>query len=819
MCSSTTAIDASTTEKLRIFPFKKRMLKNKKNPDLGVVDPSTSEHIIFRFYDEFSPSNTLHGMSISRRIRYLFVFMFFGILGGEFLAKPILHHAGMTEVQLLNELMSKGTSMMVTPALLNNIFSNSIHNLNIPHNIKPNVMLENTLRFINATAIETRSRASSASLRTKKEPSPGSQLASQGALAKHPVIMVPGFITSGLEFWSGEECYSSWIKPRQKVWGSLHIFLQSVLSDLQCYTRHLALDPITGQDPPNIKLRSASGFDAADYFMSTLWVWDKLIDNLSEVGYDASNMIMMGFDWRLGFPMLEERDGYFTKLKVNIEAMVKLEGQPAVITSHSFGSQVVLYFFKWVTVPESDGGGGGGEDWVEKNIHSFVNVAGPLLGVPKAVSALLSGEMKDTADLMGPMGTALERVLGRKNRKDLFTTWTSLWEMLPIGGDAIWGTGADILTSRERAGGSGVNKENGINAERKVCQIEASTFISTNSSANFTSSPIEDGVCFDTGEQYDRNQNLRKHDPKKGAMIAFSEDIATEDNANSSNYQILPSDTEVLLLQQNRNVQFDDHLESGNIAAIKDTATQGWWSSTDVNSFLKEWGGGYGSDLYGASLARDRGLTQAPWNDPTSNPLPNAPSTKLYCLYGVGIETERAYHYKKVLPIKNNVGNQNKYASEQHANESTDTRVPLSEHLPFVMDPTVNDYEQNIRAGVRFSDGDISVPLVSLGYVCADTWRNSPDINPSGMQVVTKEYAHIEEWQVNDPMRGGPRSSNHIDILGNIDVTTDIIKIATGFRQEDVQDQFVSDIHHIAAEVRKLKRLENRDTEELTNIM
>ncbi len=33
--------------------------------------------------------------------------------------------------------------------------------------------------------------------------------------------------------------------------------------------------------------------------------------------------------------------------------------------------------------------------------------------------------------------------------------------------------------------------------------------------------------------------------------------------------------------------------------------------------------------------------------DPTEEPLPQAPSFKLYCLYGVGVPSDRAFHYVK----------------------------------------------------------------------------------------------------------------------------------------------------------------------------
>ena len=87
----------------------------------------------------------------------------------------------------------------------------------------------------------------------------------------------------------------------------------------------------------------------------------------------------------------------------------------------------------------------GEKDWVERHIHSFVNIAGPVLGVPKAVTALLSGEMKDTAAIMGTMGAMMERIFGRNNRKEMWKTWGSLWAMLPKGGDTIWNHAGDIV--------------------------------------------------------------------------------------------------------------------------------------------------------------------------------------------------------------------------------------------------------------------------------------------------------------------------------------------------------------------------------------
>lgn len=45
----------------------------------------------------------------------------------------------------------------------------------------------------------------------------------------------------------------------------------------------------------------------------------KIIENLAVVNYDSNNLHLAPYDWRLSFWNLEERDGYFSKLKSTIE--------------------------------------------------------------------------------------------------------------------------------------------------------------------------------------------------------------------------------------------------------------------------------------------------------------------------------------------------------------------------------------------------------------------------------------------------------------------------------------------------------------------
>lgn len=45
----------------------------------------------------------------------------------------------------------------------------------------------------------------------------------------------------------------------------------------------------------------------------------KIVENLAVVNYDTNNLYLAPYDWRLSYWNLEERDGYFSKLKSTIE--------------------------------------------------------------------------------------------------------------------------------------------------------------------------------------------------------------------------------------------------------------------------------------------------------------------------------------------------------------------------------------------------------------------------------------------------------------------------------------------------------------------
>lgn len=124
------------------------------------------------------------------------------------------------------------------------------------------------------------------------------------------------------------------------------------------------------------------------------WIWNRIIENLASLGYDPTNSFTAAYDWRLSYPNLEVRDQYFTRLKFYIEMAVHTANRKVVIVSHSMGSQVLFYFFHWVA---SRKGGRGGQDWVDRHVDSWINLSGCMLGAVKDLTAVLSGEMRDTA--------------------------------------------------------------------------------------------------------------------------------------------------------------------------------------------------------------------------------------------------------------------------------------------------------------------------------------------------------------------------------------------------------------------------------------
>lgn len=467
----------------------------------------------------------------------------------------------------------------------------------------------------------------------------GKSMREKGLKMKHPIVFIPGYITTALEMWEGLEC-TSHQNSRSKIWGGFDMMAKLFL-DRACWIQHMKLDPKTGLDPnERIRIRAGEGIKSVDFFIQGYFVFASLIDNLAQIGYDINSMYVATYDWRLGFNQMELRDRYFTRLKFKIEEMRIIHGQKTAVVCHSLGAVLFHNFLQWVahTVPN-------GEKWIEDNVYTYINIAGPLLGVPKSIGALLSGEMKDTAQFGVLSKYILNPFLSLEQRTQLFRTWGSISEMLPKGNSKLW------------------------------------------------------------------NQNF----------INFN-----------------------ILYDKEKNVTLDN-------------LTEFLSESTDEN--MKEKLGSFDLNLHNSFEDKNNPKY---WSNPLAVPLPNAPSLKIFCLYGYGKQTEEAYFYK---PAKEENG------------------------VKYDMDVSMNDPNSTLSNGVFFGNGDGTVPLVSLGYPCYRSWR-SKKYNPHNIKVVTREYKHnpLPIWE---DVRGGATSSDHVDIMGNQEMIGDVIQIVSG---NNVEDQITSEI-------------------------
>lgn len=167
------------------------------------------------------------------------------------------------------------------------------------------------------------------------------------------------------------------------------------------------------------------------------------------------------------------------------------------------------------------------------------------------------------------------------------------------------------------------------------------------------------------------------------------------------------------------------------------------------------------------------------WVNPLLSPLPYAPNLTIHSLYGVGLPTERAY-----------VVNHAEVSAEPKAEDAVGD-------VAFLIDRSETDGKWLIN-GVRLVDGDGTVPLLSLGYLCARGWRRSKALNPSGVRVTCREYQHQTASGPAPSLRGGPTSADHVDIMGNAEMIRDVMRLVGG---QDLGDRVLSDIHRIAERV------------------
>ncbi|KAF4589341.1 Phospholipid:diacylglycerol acyltransferase [Ophiocordyceps camponoti-floridani] len=501
----------------------------------------------------------------------------------------------------------------------------------------------------------------------------GLKARAEGLDAHHPMIMVPGVISTGLESWGTANFSRQYF--RKRLWGSWTM-MRALVLDKEIWKRHIMLDTRTGLDPPSVKLRAAQGFDATDFFITGYWIWNKIFENLATIGYDPTNSFTAAYDWRLSYPNLEVRDQYFTRLKSYIETAVAFSDRKVVLASHSMGSQVIFYFFHWV---QSDQGGHGGEDWVDRHIDSWINISGCMLGAVKDLTAVLSGEMRDTAQLNAFAIYGLEKFLSKEERANIFRAMPGISSMLPIGGNSVWGDlnwAPDDSPDQSFSYGSILNFKPG---------------------SNWTT-------------------------PEKNLTIEESLDY----------------------LFRTADDWYGKQIRGSYSHGVAQTAAEVKANEKDPKK----------------------------WINPLETSLPNAPNLRIYCFYGVGKPTERAYYYRP-------------------------PDQPAATNLTMTIDTGLTMADGKVDHGVVLGEGDGTVPLLSTGFMCNRGWHMKR-YNPGESRITVVEMPHEPD---RFSPRGGPNTADHVDILGRQNLNELVLRVAAG-KGDTITDYIISNIREYAAKVK-----------------
>ena len=634
----------------------------------------------------------------------------------------------------------------------------------MPHWLNSSMHLLNGLPALNTTAFNGNGRRGS--------PSPGAQARAAGRKPHHPVVIVPGFISSGLELWEGHDCGRHFF--RQRMWGT-PAMARAYFADRACWMQHMRLDPKTGLDPSGIKLRAVTGLEAVDWFVPGYFVWGKVIESLGDVGYDPNSIHAATFDWRLSPEQLERRDGYFTRLKHSVETLVEIHGVPVALLAHSYGDQLVRYFLNWVETTKAEGGGGGGPDWTSRHVGVYVDIAGPMLGIPKTIPSLLSGEMRDTAILgqlesvlglgQNPLGGLVAGTLSTV--ATTFRTWGSLWAMLPRGGVDIWGA------------------DDALGAPDDVTRAPDET-----SAAEVGANETEEA----RDEKSARHFRAVRASPLRHFLSVREEtedEAAWDPNDDANDAGRVSEEARVEKLSEKLSVTASARLLFDRVGAEH---------PANLREYRDVILGSDGADA--AKSETKKNMSSATrFGDPLVSPLPRAPGLQIFCAYGVGKPTERAYHYVR-------------------------RSGPASAERPYALDVKATRNAEDIDKGVALTDGDGSIPLVSLGYVCAEAWRargakfgkkNASDafvtrLNPGGAVVKIREYPHRALGVWNGGLQEGPGSGDHVNIMGNHEMIRDVVEAVTGHGGE-IEERVHSGVFELAAAVERLREARKKKSQ------
>lgn len=640
-------------------------------------------------------------------------------------------------------------------------------------------------------------------MQIEEDDRPGLRFNQSRVKVQRPVILIPGFVTTGLELWSGQDCILSDVSTnfRQRVFGTSMIM--KLLQNPACYLRHIALHPETGGDPhPRIKVRHDTGMDSVDYIdrSGVYWVWAKLMRNLADIGYEPKNLHVAGYDWRLDPQLTEERYAYFSRLKKKIEGLYEASGvttsrfdcddngnpdsstsassppgrheqekQRIVIVFHSYGAIMTREFLNFCDKKEPG--------WTDKYVAAIVGNGGAHLGIPKADAALTSGEMKDTATLPTVPRRILDSHVLRRTRANAFRTWACLHAMMTRGPEALFPNIVEFTSQLSTSSPSGSlslsSSDSSLifaswaNSADSFAALEEFARATSTKTLNKLSSSLTNVVAGVQAleEDQDHDEKVMSNENKNKRKEEDTKSKRTELNNEMENKNITPFDGKKLGVQETTELIRRIALATNNTRLVKHIE-----STREVRNSVPQ--------------------------------FPKAKKTQFFCVYGVGLDTEVGYYYKQPQRKEDEQGTSTTSKStadivkkqqikqeKQNEDDKMISEYDL-ESIEFDFDSTPSG------VAVRLGDGDGTVPLMSLGYPCRS--KKNGFVNSFG-KVTTVEMKH--DPAPLDP-RGGVHSGDHVDGLGNWDFIDVVLKVVSGL-EDEVEDRILSDVDKRVEEVDK----------------
>mmetsp|Transcript_1879 Transcript_1879/g.2953 ORF Transcript_1879/g.2953 Transcript_1879/m.2953 type:complete len:727 (-) Transcript_1879:341-2521(-) len=226
-----------------------------------------------------------------------------------------------------------------------------------------------------------------------------------------PILLIPGFASSRLRAYTFTDCPGNVLDftLNSDVW----LDVGMVLAAKSCFIHCMGLNPEDQSDPenPRCRVRPDQGLDAISELSPGRLtgplsaVWKYLINMLLEMGFIPDQTLLVApYDFRLAPFQLEERDGFFTKMKEQIENAVRaderrfrkkhpgtksrLVQKGLMVIGHSMGNPIFRYFEAWIKYTMGEGPG---KEWLRQNVNTYIAVGAPLLGAQFAVQAAVSG--------------------------------------------------------------------------------------------------------------------------------------------------------------------------------------------------------------------------------------------------------------------------------------------------------------------------------------------------------------------------------------------------------------------------------------------